>query len=274
MAISLFPHNEKAYQLLIDKLRDNQRVTVNNATGTGKSFIALKYLYDNRDKRILYLTPSYPIYNQLIGPHMKDIGINYSDFKRLDNIIYPNLLKMDMKEIADNYDIIVFDEYHRCGAKEWNKKIKELFQIVGDKYPEKKLIGLTATPTRYLDKERNMNDELFGGTCASELLLSDAIIDGLLPAPKYVNIPIHSLDEIGKIRNLINRRVEYKEDRDAYLERLKVIEKKITEETDLLNESQVNLDKDEGKFVVFCSKIDDIPKNQEFIRRQFKDKDL
>ena len=125
MAISLFPHNELAYEKLVDKLRDNQRVTINHATGTGKSFIALKYMYENKDKKILYLTPTYPIYNQLIGPHMKDLGIDYKDFSCLDNIIYQNLLKMDMKELAQKYDIIIFDEYHRCGAKEWNKKIKE-----------------------------------------------------------------------------------------------------------------------------------------------------
>ena len=274
MAISLFPHNELAYEKLVDKLRDNQRVTINHATGTGKSFIALKYMYENKDKKILYLTPTYPIYNQLIGPHMKDLGIDYKDFSCLDNIIYQNLLKMDMKELAQKYDIIIFDEYHRCGAKEWNKKIKELFSIVENEYPEKRLIGLTATPTRYLDHERNMTDELFGGVCASELLLSDAIINGLLPTPQYVNLPINSLDEIQRLKNLINKELPYQEDRDYYSSRLSEIEDKLTSEISLLNEANIHLEKDEGKFVVFCSKINDIEKNKRLIEKQFQGKEL
>ena len=34
-----------------------------------------------------------------------------------------------MEELAKKYDIIVLDEYHRCGAKEWGTKVKELLKI-------------------------------------------------------------------------------------------------------------------------------------------------
>ena len=274
MVLSLFPHNENAHQKLVDKLKDNQRVTINHATGTGKSFIVLKYMYENKDKRILYLTPTYPIFNQLIGPHMQDLGINYNEFKCLDNIIYPNLLKMNMETLAQNYDVFVFDEYHRCGAKQWNEKVKELFSIIEDKYKDKRIIGLTATPTRYLDKGRDMNDELFQGVCASELLLSDAILDGLLPAPKYINLPINSLTEIKSLRKKINKKIQYSQDRKYYNAMLDDIEKKLQQETNLLSEAQVNLKKDEGKFVVFCGSISDIEKNKEFIKNQFEGKNI
>lgn len=49
-------------------------------------------------------------------------------------------------------------------------------QIIKEKYPNKKVIGTTATEIRYLDNEKNMNDILFDGVCASELSLSDSIL--------------------------------------------------------------------------------------------------
>ena len=42
--IKLLPHNEKAYESLKQSLNNNQLVAINHATGTGKSFIILKYL--------------------------------------------------------------------------------------------------------------------------------------------------------------------------------------------------------------------------------------
>ena len=121
MEIKLFEHNEKAYQKLINYFQNNQMASINHATGTGKSFITLKYLYNNRNKRILYLTPTYYIYNQLKDQHMPKLEIKFDEFKKLDNMIYTNLIKNDMEEIAKEYDIIILDEYHRCGATMWGR---------------------------------------------------------------------------------------------------------------------------------------------------------
>lgn len=80
--VSLFEHNEKAYKKLIEALKKYKCTTINHATGTGKSFIALKYLYEHRDKKYLYLAPTYPIIDQLlescykIGITPKDINID------------------------------------------------------------------------------------------------------------------------------------------------------------------------------------------------------
>lgn len=41
--ISLFEHNENAYEKLIEDLKKYKYTTINHATGTGKTFIALKY---------------------------------------------------------------------------------------------------------------------------------------------------------------------------------------------------------------------------------------
>ena len=48
--VSLFEHNEIAYEKLCKMLNSNKCATINHATGTGKSFIALKYLFEHRDE--------------------------------------------------------------------------------------------------------------------------------------------------------------------------------------------------------------------------------
>ena len=112
----LFEHNEIAYEKLCRALETNKCATLNHATGTGKSFIALKYLYNNRNKKFLYLAPTYPIIEQLKADCYK-IGITPKDIN-IDTMIYRNLLQLDMNELYKNYDGIIFDEYHRIGARE------------------------------------------------------------------------------------------------------------------------------------------------------------
>lgn len=138
--VTLLPHNEEAYQKLIEGLKDKQFVSINHATGTGKSFIMLKYLLNNRDKRILYLAPNYAILDQLVNEHIEELGLDKKAFKKLDMMIYSSLLRKNVKEMADNYDIVILDEYHRCGAEQWGEKIDELIGTIRDKGMDTKVI--------------------------------------------------------------------------------------------------------------------------------------
>ncbi len=93
---------------------------------------------------------------------------------------------MNMEKLSNNYDIIVLDEYHRCGAKKWGIKLNELLKYIKEKHSKTKVIGTTATEIRYLDNQKNMNNILFDGVCASTLTLADAIKE-ILPVPIYIN---------------------------------------------------------------------------------------
>ena len=112
MDIRLLMHNEVALVKLNTQLQTSQFSTINHATGTGKSFIGLKYAYQNKDKRILYLTPTYLIFHQL-KKHMKTLGISLDDFKKFDHIIYRNLMNYDMEELVKDYqcDFISQEDY-------------------------------------------------------------------------------------------------------------------------------------------------------------------
>ena len=54
--MNLLPHNQKAYDAVVEHLKTSNRTCVVNPTGTGKSFIALQLIEDNKDARILYIT--------------------------------------------------------------------------------------------------------------------------------------------------------------------------------------------------------------------------
>ena len=58
MSISLFPHNQKAYDSLLGMLKTNRRACIIHPTGTGKSFIGFKYCEDHPEQLVLWLSPS------------------------------------------------------------------------------------------------------------------------------------------------------------------------------------------------------------------------
>ena len=267
--IKLFPHNEDGYNKLKDCLNDNQMASLNRATGTGKSFILLKYLYDNKDKRILYLSPNYPIIDQLVDFHMKDLGISTDEFYKFDTMIYINLLKMNMEELANNYDIVVLDEYHRCGSPLVGLKINKLLRIIKEKYPNTKVIGASATKIRYLDDERNMNNILFNGVEAADLSLSDAILKGILPIPIYISYNYNLINDLNLIEKRITKYAFYEEDIKRYYTRIK----KLKSEVEKLLNSDSDINKyleDEGKYLVFSSNISSIKKNKKIINQIIK----
>ncbi len=251
--VELFEHNERAYRLLQESLKNNKCTTINHATGTGKSFIALKYLYENRDKKYLYLAPTYPILEQLRADCYK-IGITPEDIN-VDTMIYRNLLEMDMKKLYQEYDGIFFDEYQRTGAEETYKRIKQLKLYLQENNDSKKFIGLTATPIRYLDNERNMTQEIFDGNVASSISLSEAMLEELLPVPLYINAKIACRGEFDKISRKVSKLSPSKEKHE--LERkLENIGQKINNEPQNLQQMISKYIKGKkGKYIIFCDNI-------------------
>ena len=264
--IELLPHNETGYQELVEKTKDNQKVSINRATGTGKSFILLKYLYQNKDKRILYLAPTYPILDQLMEEHMEELGISKDEFTCFDGMIYRNLLSTDIESLAKEYDIIVLDEYHRCGAKLWGKKIHELLSILESKYPNTKVIGATATEIRYLDKERNMNNILFDGVETARLSLADAILEGILPAPLYISYNLGLLEDLNKLEDNVQKYAFYDKEKEDALKELQDYRRRL--EGTLYDEHNLqSYLANCKKFLVFSSTIHGIKNDRRFVER-------
>lgn len=261
----LFEHNENAYRKLILSLNKTDFITINHATGTGKSFIALKYLWEHKDKKFLYIAPTYHILEQL-KKDAESLEIDWNELN-IDTMIYRGLLDKNMEEIFQKYDVFIFDEYHRCGARETFLKMKELKELLVNN-GGKKFIGLTATPIRYLDDERNMTEELFDGNVASTLSLSEAIVDGILPVPIYITFPSSLKDKYTEVLSRVNKMAVCDEKQDL-LNQLKLIKSQIGEEENIsiLSENMAC----EGKYIVFCSDIASLKKQKVLCRKWFKE---
>ena len=166
-----------------------------------------------------------------------------------------------MTELASNYDIIVLDEYHRCGAKKWGIKVNELLKCIKENYPKTKIIGTTATEIRYLDNERNMNNILFDGVCASTLTLADAMLKEILPVPIYVNSLVELSLEYENVINRVYKKTLYEREREYYLRLVTGIRNQIDEIVNKEEDISQYIKKD-GKHLIFSSTIDNIKRDK------------
>ena len=184
VALRLFEHNEKAYRAAVRMMEQYGKAAIVHPTGTGKSYIAFKLIEDNPEKVVIWLSPSKYIFKT----QLESLKRNDPDFP-LANIHFYTYAKLmcctqaQLDEIAAQKPAyIIFDEFHRAGAECWGESTVALLKLC----PDAKLLGLTATNIRYLDNNRDMAEELFDSRVASNMTLGEAVVMGILPAPKYV----------------------------------------------------------------------------------------
>ena len=184
VALRLFEHNEKAYRAAVRMMEQYGKAAIVHPTGTGKSYIAFKLIEDNPEKVVIWLSPSEYIFKT----QLESLKRNDPDFP-LANIHFYTYAKLmcctqaQLDEIAAQKPAyIILDEFHRAGAECWGESTVALLKLC----PDAKFLGLTATNIRYLDNNRDMAEELFDSRVASNMTLGEAVVMGILPAPKYV----------------------------------------------------------------------------------------
>ena len=184
VALRLFEHNEKAYRAAVRMMEQYGKAAIVHPTGTGKSYIAFKLIEDNPEKVVIWLSPSEYIFKT----QLESLKRNDPDFP-LANVHFYTYAKLmcctqaQLDEIAAQKPAyIILDEFHRAGAECWGESTVALLKLC----PDAKFLGLTATNIRYLDNNRDMAEELFDSRVASNMTLGEAVVMGILPAPKYV----------------------------------------------------------------------------------------
>lgn len=247
MGVELFKHNAIAYNKVTKMFETENRVCVVHPTGCGKSFISLKWLEENKDKRAIFLAPTVSILRQ-ITKHIESCGMSMKDFPFLKRYTYSKLSKMSTEEFSKlNVDMIVLDEFHRCGASEWSKGIANLI----NNNNKAKVLGFSATPIRYLDEHRDMAEELFHGNVASEITLEEAMVNDILPIPTYINAVYSFKDDIEHMQERINK--EKRETERLQAQQYLDDAKKVLEKADGLPEIfQKHIKNKMGKYIVFC----------------------
>ena len=248
MGIELYPHNEKAYRAVRKMLEEKGLAAVVHPTGTGKSFIAFKLCEDSPDKTVCWLSPSEYIFKTQLE-NLKATGAAVP--QNIKFYTYAKLMIMSEAEMAEiRPDITVYDEFHRAGAPMWSEGVAKLRAM----YPAVPALGLSATAVRYLDSQKDMSEVLFDKNIASEMTLGEAIVRGILAAPKYVLAAFVYQNELERLQRRIAR-AQNRAVRDA-AERYYEALRRALEKADGLD---VIFDKHmadrTGKYIVFTSNI-------------------
>ena len=234
---NLYEHNEEIYNEITYYLNSNsnkkyKRVGIIQDTGLGKTYVSIKLIHDYfTNSKVLYVAPT----NALL--HNISLYDYWENNDRITMTTYSNL-----KNIDNAYDVIILDEFHRAGAKVWNKYVMEKINAIPI------TIGLTATPIRYLDNRKDMRylfDKIIQG-----LTLEDAVERGIVkPFEKYVTSYFLNIlnekdkDKINKIRKTLGVG--------------KVIERNMSIEN-IIKQNDPNYSK--RKWIIFFSRIDDMEK--------------
>ena len=248
--LQLFEHNEKAYRAAVQMMEECGKAAIVHPTGTGKSYIAFKLIEEHPADTIFWLSPSEYIFKTQIE-NLKRQAPDIS----LANVHFYTYAKLmccateELEAIAGvNPAYIILDEFHRVGAECWGASTLELLKLC----PAAKILGLSATNIRYLDNNRDMAEELFDGHIASEMTLGEAIVRGILPAPKYVTTVYQYQKELTRYQNRIDnlRSAGIQDVNQKYLDALR----RALEKADGLDEVFArHITNKSGKYIVFCA---------------------
>lgn len=250
----IYRHQQRAYELMIKALEEKGRAAYVFPVGCGKSFPVLKYIEENPDKTVLYVSPNIEIINQI----KKYISIYILDGEGVSKKTMPNFRAVTYqkialaRDIADIHpDIIVFDEIHRMGAEKWEQGIDSLIEA----NPSAKIIGMSATPER-TDK-RNMAYERFGEDVVYEMSLTDALSgqkegEVVLNGAKYVRV----ISELQGYARELREAIELTKDenrRQKLLEKFEKLNAIINNAPGLSDIIEQAMTKKNGKYIVFCT---------------------
>ncbi len=243
--MELYEHNRTAYEAVLPMLETRRRAAVIHPTGTGKSFLAFQLIEDHPDARFLWLSPNdYIFENQRRSADRS--------FPNVEFMTYTKLLRLSEEALGELWpEYIILDEFHRCGAYCWGTGVQRLL----DRYPKARILGLSATPIRYLDNCRNMAEELFiveGQLCvASEMTLGEAIVRGILPAPRYVTTVFQYQNELRRYQKRIDTLLPQgmKEPSQRYLDALR----RALSRADGLEQVFARYLKKGEKYILFCA---------------------
>lgn len=236
--IELLEHNKETYKRLCDVLEDNNKCALVQATGTGKSYIAGKYIEEHASAALI-LVPTNAIadaWSDLLSGTEKEVDI----------ITYQAFAKEPQNYL--DYDLVIADEMHHLGSDVWGKKFVETY-LQSENH---KIIGLTATEIRYLDNSRDMAEEIFENIRVDGCDLPKAINTGVLPTFKYVSALYcdeSDFDEwkekAGKIKD-IKTQTELKGRLDVCIKNMVSVKQAVNE----------NLTDDYKKIIVFLNNVE------------------
>lgn len=261
MTIDLYPHNQRAYELVKREWESNNRACVVQPTGTGKSFVILKLLSDYNDMPKLVLAPTRYILNQF-----REQLCAY-EIENTTLLTYAKLSKMNNNEIQNlSPHIIVCDEMHRVLASVWNTGVERLLSC----NENSKLLGTTATPVRYMEN-RNVAEEMFKGHVVVDMSLVDAIAEEILPLPRYISSLYTYDEELKKLRGQIDASTNTEAEKNQLYLQVDELKKKLEKSHGMSTIFKKYITSFNGKFIVFAQNKAHLKSMQGTVENWFKE---
>lgn len=248
VTLRLFEHNEKAYRVETRMMEQYGKAAIAHPTGTGKSYIVFKLIEEHSDSVIFWLSPSVYIFKTQI----ENLKRQDPDFP-LENVCfcaYAKLMCCTKTQLAETLPIlycIILDKFHRTGVECWDESTVGLLKLCKNA----KLLDLTATNVRYLDNNRDMA-ELFDGHIASEMTLGEAIVRGILSAPKYVTTVYQYQKDLAKYQTRVDN-LHTSGIQDVNQKYLDILRRALEQEDGLDKVFAHHITDKSGKYIVFCA---------------------
>ncbi|MDO4212003.1 MAG: DEAD/DEAH box helicase family protein, partial [Bacteroidales bacterium] len=257
--MKLYTHQQNAISNAMSLIEaGNQRVAVVAPTGSGKTLTGLTIARNlAQGRKILWVTTRDFIFERqkrsiqrLIGPY---------ELEDVMPVTYPALAQAFPDVDAG---CIVLDEFHHIGAPVWGNGVEQLCE----KYQGVPVVGLSATPYRPSDGNRDIGEEFFDGCYAERMYIWDAWADpeiDILP-PKYVCGMYSWDDEVAVIERKLANNPDLLDDpeaKKAYENMRRAVEEAEGIET-LLSK---NLPDPQGHYLVFCRDLNHLEKMTETV---------
>ncbi len=284
----LLKYNKFIYGKLKNAFESSNKIYFEHATGLGKTYICMQTIVDSaiehhqnllqnahnlslekkRKLNVLFVCPT-----DVIRDYFTETIEEQLETRPKTKELWNNSINLSTSLYAGlkshgKYDLIIFDEMHRLGAKTWGPVAKELLE----NNPQAKVLGMTATPERTDDPESAYISKLFNNSLpVTKTTVTDAIVRGLLPCPNYIVAKIKSLQknngefeaeeaQLTKLLKQKNTTTEERAEIKELLKEIKFAKSQIAQTEDLTDAvaEQFNAYASQGKnlthgkFIVFC----------------------
>ncbi len=251
--INLYDHNKEGFLKVEEAFNNGEEIVgIVQATGTGKSYVALELVYQNRDKKIIWLVPFNSIKEHILKI-IEENNLKEEDLPNLKILTYQSLVDMSKQEMSSlECDMLITDELHHLGAPIWGARIN----TIKETHPKMLMFGMTAYEVRDRGTiyERDMTlegtEEIYAGKIVNRYDLVDALIDEVLPKPVYRCGNAILLETEKQLRERLNLD-KYEDFKESYLKILDDIKNRANQalNIDTLIKKYV---KNGDKIIFFC----------------------
>lgn len=236
--IKLYDYQEAAYNALNEFFieKNNNKSFLVMPTGSGKTRTAVAWLLQEmipKDYQVIWLTHRHLLIDQAAATFAENspcVSLFSPDKDKLE-IACVSGQHQKMSSLATSNDICVLsinsasrglEHLSHCLKDKVVLVIDEAHHAVADSYkviidyvyklnPDAKLLGLTATPVRILQREERILTNLFGNSVVYSIGLAELITRGILANPKFKRIMTNENFEAELTEREIKHLRKYKE---------------------------------------------------------------